>query len=265
MRHESYSSHGAQKYQPKGYRFTEDHYHPFQMIYVSWGELVFQADGTARTLGPGQLMLLRQGSAFQLSSPRVSYRGVSFHATGDVPSAFRGCAEALHATAEIRTIAQQMERQFDQPCPEAALVLDGLGRSLTWEAIRILGGATDSSAGQSGAGYAHTARQVLDATLCSARSAREALRSLPLSYRQISRHFVDTFGLTPKQYQLQARNEEAKRLLRETNLSITTIAMELGYCSSQHFATQFLKHIGQLPSGYRNRIKQESLWQNPVA
>ncbi|MBN1942774.1 MAG: helix-turn-helix transcriptional regulator [Phycisphaerae bacterium] len=73
----------------------------------------------------------------------------------------------------------------------------------------------------------------------------------------LPRHFVEAFGLSPKQYQLKARINEASRLLRETRLGVTAIAMELGYCSSQHFATQFLAQTGQTPSDYRKTLRRE--------
>jgi AraC-like DNA-binding protein len=256
MRHSNYNATGGQKYQPKGYRFVTDRYTLFQLIYVSTGELVFKAYGESRTLGPGELVLLREGSAFVLSCPSKPYRGVSFHATGALPSAFFGRAEALRASAEIRTLAQLMEQQFSEPGPESSLVLEGLARAMTWQAIRISGRTfTSSLPGRSGREHADAARQVLDATLYTARSARDVLASLPLSYRQLSRHFVEAFGLSPKQYQLHARINEARRLLRETRLGVTAVAMELGYCSSQHFATQFLAQTGLTPSEFRETAR----------
>lgn len=254
MRHNEYQAFGAQKYQPKGYRFVTGRYDLFQLIYVGFGELVFKAYGDTHTLGPGRLVLLRKGSAFQLSCPNTSYRGVSYQATGKIPVVLQGRAETLRATAEIRTLAQLMELQLSHPCPEALEVLKGLARAMTWEAIRVSGKRSASTEpGRTGWEHAQAARHVLDATLYSTHSAREALSSLPLSYRQLSRHFVEAFEQSPKQYQLRARLEEAKRLLRETRLSVTAIAMELGYCSSQHFATQFLEHVQISPSTYRRQ------------
>lgn len=256
MGHISYSAYGGQKYQPKGYRFVTNRYALFQLIYVSTGELLFYAYGETTSLGPGQLVLLREGSAFTLSCPKQSYRGVSFHATGALPSAFFGRAETLFASAEIRTLAQLMELQFRAPGPESTLVLEGLARAMAWEAIRIRGQApTSPIPGRTAREHADAARQVLDATLYTARPAREVLASLPLSYRQLSRYFVEAFGLSPKQYQLRARVNEARRLLRETRLGVTAVAMELGYCSSQHFATQFLAQTGLTPSEFREKTR----------
>jgi AraC-like DNA-binding protein len=44
---------------------------------------------------------------------------------------------------------------------------------------------------------------------------------------------------------------EARKLLVETSLPVSTIAAELGFPSSQHFATRFRKLTGQSPSALR--------------
>jgi len=251
MGHNEQSSFGGAKYQPVGYRFETKKYDVFQVIYVSWGSLIFQSPLRNATLGPSGVALLRNQSIFTLSCRRVAYRGVSFNAKGDFPAEFIGPAEALRASAEIQTLAKLMERQLTQPSRESVRLLEGLGRAMAWEAIRISEHGVSRSAGRSEEDWAEIARQAMDVTLYSARTAREALASVDLSYRQICRHFHRAFGCSPKQYQIRARLDEACRLLRETHLPVTDIAMELGFCTSQHFATQFLAHTQKTPSVYR--------------
>ena len=47
------------------------------------------------------------------------------------------------------------------------------------------------------------------------------------------------------------RIDEARRLLTETRMDITSIAIELGFSSSQHFASRFKNLTGRTPSDYR--------------
>lgn len=251
MRHIDIFSFGGEKYQPVGYRFETQKYDIFQVIYVSLGSLIFQTPEQNVTLGPGGVALLRNQSAFTLSCRRASYRGVSFNAKGKYPSEFIGPAEALQASAEIQTLAKLMDRQLHQPTRESVRLLEGLGRAMAWETIRISEYNATRTNSRTEEDWADIARQAMDATLYSARSAREALSSVNLSYRQICRHVQRAMGCSPKQYQIRARLEEACRLLRETHLPVTDIAMELGFCTNQHFATQFLAHTGKSPSAYR--------------
>ena len=240
-----------QKLQPTCYRFRSEEYDLFQVIYVCYGELVFLADNEQSVIGPGGLVILRQGSAFELSCPRIGYRGVAFHAIGDLPAAFRGEAEALRANIEIRTLAQLMEKQLASPGHEFALEFEGLARALAWEAIRLSEKMKNLPGGKTAGQWGKAAREAIDASLYTPAAVREILQSLPLSYRQISRYFSRAVGGSPKEYQLEAKIREAKHLLRNTKLSITTIALELGFASSQHFATQFRCFTRMMPSTYR--------------
>ncbi|QPK43583.1 helix-turn-helix transcriptional regulator [Streptomyces gardneri] len=49
--------------------------------------------------------------------------------------------------------------------------------------------------------------------------------------------------------------ERARLLLAETDLAITVIAMDLGYSSSQHFATAFRRETDTTPSRYRSAVR----------
>jgi AraC-like DNA-binding protein len=68
-------------------------------------------------------------------------------------------------------------------------------------------------------------------------------------------HFIEVFraefGETPKQYLLRQRIEEAARRLRDTDQSITQIALDLSFSSSQHFARAFRQFKGQSARDFR--------------
>ncbi len=68
-------------------------------------------------------------------------------------------------------------------------------------------------------------------------------------------YFHDLFqrevGHTPAQFHLRLRISAAKRALVYTNGTITTIAMTLGFSSSQYFSTAFRKVVGLTPTEYR--------------
>jgi AraC-like DNA-binding protein/mannose-6-phosphate isomerase-like protein (cupin superfamily) len=69
--------------------------------------------------------------------------------------------------------------------------------------------------------------------------------------------FRAAFGLTPMRKLLLLRLEEAKRQLQETDKTITDIALELGFASSQHFARCFRAEFGLSASQWR-RTRERS-------
>ncbi|GAA1939130.1 helix-turn-helix domain-containing protein [Kitasatospora viridis] len=72
-------------------------------------------------------------------------------------------------------------------------------------------------------------------------------------------HFAELFrvetGETPARYRTRLRTERARLLLAETDLTVTAIAVDLGYSSSQHFATAFRRETGETPSRHRRRVR----------
>ncbi len=64
------------------------------------------------------------------------------------------------------------------------------------------------------------------------------------------RIFKETFGTTPKQFILNARIEEAKRLLIEGISSISSISSACGFSSVYHFSRAFKAETGYTPTEY---------------
>ncbi len=73
--------------------------------------------------------------------------------------------------------------------------------------------------------------------------------------------FKQETGLPPGEYVLRAKIGEACNRLQSSRSDITQIALELGFSSSQHFATVFKQFIGHTPSAYR--AQSSSFRKNP--
>jgi AraC-like DNA-binding protein len=58
-------------------------------------------------------------------------------------------------------------------------------------------------------------------------------------------------GFTPINYLINIRIAEAIKLLRKPDISLTDIALDTGFYSSQHFSTTFKKLTGYTPSEFR--------------
>lgn len=246
-------SNAGRKAQPPHYRFHTDAYEQFQVIHVNQGELYFKDATGCVLLKPGSLALLREGSAFTLWTEAVGYAGVFLIAMGHEHPGLRGPSSAFQGSSATRHLAGLLASEAAAPGPETRTLLLHLGWALTWLAIRMDDRLRQSRGPDAGAQMAEAARQALEASIYTGQSARKVLSSLGLSYRQLSRYFQANVGASPKQYQLKARLVEAERLLQNTRHSITEIAFELGYSSSQHFATHFTAHAGCSPTVFRCR------------
>ena len=74
------------------------------------------------------------------------------------------------------------------------------------------------------------------------------------SAASFSRDFKRQFGMTPGRWLIEARLEKARQLLLDTGLSVTEIALEVGYENSSHFIKAFKDKYGQTPKKARARI-----------
>ncbi|MFD0620237.1 helix-turn-helix domain-containing protein [Paenibacillus sp. GCM10027629] len=103
----------------------------------------------------------------------------------------------------------------------------------------------------------HTYTQQLKERLLQNPSARYAIGQLAgemgLSESHFYRVFRETNGQSPTAYMERVRMDYACQLLKESKMSITDVAMELGFKTSQHFATVFKKMIGLTPMAWRKQ------------
>jgi transcriptional regulator GlxA family with amidase domain len=78
---------------------------------------------------------------------------------------------------------------------------------------------------------------------------------LGLSTRRLERLFGGAFGMPPKRYYDLIRLHRARKLLVETDLPITEVALRCGYLSPTQFSARFHKSFGLSP----RRQRQEGL------
>ena len=62
--------------------------------------------------------------------------------------------------------------------------------------------------------------------------------------------FLNSFGVSPKEYMIQKRIDYAKNLLKSGDFSISEIATLCGYAEPCHFSREFSKRVGIPPSQY---------------
>jgi len=79
----------------------------------------------------------------------------------------------------------------------------------------------------------------------------ELASMIAVSRRQLERLFHDYLGTTPSRYYLHLRFEQARRLLRRSDRSVTEIANTAGFAAASHFSTRYRDLFGCSPSAER--------------
>ena len=96
---------------------------------------------------------------------------------------------------------------------------------------------------------------LLDANIRSELGIQELLQTLGFSYAHLCRSFRSAFGLTPVEYRNASRIEQAKTLLRDTNLTIAEIAYRVGFQDAGYFSRQFRRLNNLKPRDARGGLK----------
>lgn len=83
----------------------------------------------------------------------------------------------------------------------------------------------------------------------------DAARLVGIHRSHLFASFRKKFGVSPQQYLQKIRLTKGTSLLRETALSVTEIALSLGYPELYSFTRSFTKYYGMSPSSYRGRME----------
>ena len=84
-------------------------------------------------------------------------------------------------------------------------------------------------------------------------TAEKIAEELFLSRPYLSRKFKEETGESQMDFILKEKTEEAKRLLRYSDKSLTAIGSYLGFSSASHFSRVFKTYVGSTPSEYREK------------
>ena len=116
----------------------------------------------------------------------------------------------------------------------------------------------ENNSGQESSGFIpHEITRVVEAIKkCPEKqwTLRELAAQVKMPPKSFNSYFNIASGLTLKKYIITLRVEKAKSILSQNHkASITELAFDLGFFSSQHFSTIFKQYTGYSPSAFRKK------------
>ena len=100
---------------------------------------------------------------------------------------------------------------------------------------------------------------ILDTEYAKDISLRSLTHRLSISQTQLSADFRREIGMSIKQYLIELRIRNAKKLLLSTDLPVNNIAEKVGFMDSRNFSKSFKKHTGLSPREYRRTMGNDEL------
>ena len=254
--------------------FTEMHTE-HSVSYVRKGSFGYRCCGRVFELVTGSVLVGRPGDEYVCTHEHhdggdecLSFRlgPALVDALGERSNAWR--SGALQPLPELMVLGELAQGAADG---SNDIGLDEAGLWFAYCFVELVGGRGGHET-KAGAMRGVDRRRAVEAALwIEAHSAEpieldDAAHESGLSAFHFLRLFTKVLGVTPHQYLLRSRLRQAARLLADESLSITGIALDVGFNDLSNFVRTFHRAAGVSPSGFRATARGErKIFQDRLA
>ena len=238
----------------------------YQIIYISEGRGVFESESTNKRsrVGAGSVLLL---------FPGIWHRYAPDEKTGWAEHWIEcngGCFDRAKETGHIAPERAVLRVGF---VPDLLLCYDrchGLAQHLSAGSqallstmgIHILSLVLEAnrlrrSTPVHGDDFVQSAQRLIMEKYQERMRMQDVATALRVGYSRFRQAFKSRTGLSPKQYQLQARIQKAQDLLLNTPMSVKEISLVLGFDSPYHLSRQFKHQVGLAPRHWRQARRRK--------
>ncbi|WP_461242723.1 helix-turn-helix domain-containing protein [Secundilactobacillus muriivasis] len=248
------------------------HLEYFVFAFVRQGQLMMVQDGGEQQVNAGEVFIMMPGHhkyVWWAKSGKVALDWIYGYVAGDwhvqaglTPAKNSMKSLILHPPVPVQTLFLMQRRALKEPDAIYKLVDQLVSKEYNCQSKQFF-----------------ESQQLfiqLLAKLQAQDNAQNELTQLSLSIQQyLKKHFRDkitattlsnhfdqranylvrvlrqTIGLSPAEFLMQYRMEEAARMLLNTSASIADVAVEVGFQNIYYFSTSFKKYTGLSPSRYR--------------
>ena len=228
---------------------------------------LYDADGgisfieeRAHPVKRGMLLLVKPSQKRRSSFP-VRCRYIRIYPQATIPKELTELLDALpecvylEAEQEIEALLRQFEKLgriwlHTTPSPDP-LMLNALFYGILYQCKELSASTESAKASTAHSKIAMEVRSYLDLHFhesCSLRILSQTIHASPNHIRTV---FQAEYGISPYEYVLQKRIEQAKILIAEQRTSFTDIAIQLGFCSQSHFNKLFKARVHFTPKEYQ--------------
>lgn len=262
-------------------RFSEaipltDHRHEqaYEFVYMDGGQAVWDIGGESITTHAGQMLMTRPDEWHRARIHFIEPCSIWWVIVRD-PEQCRQwlllrssdkdkVSRAMHALDRVTVVETRVRDNFRQ----LRYLLEGRGGDeyrIRHLLLDIVLGVIYPSVHRSTSLLEQSVRTLMEQIArdpAKRRTVPELAADLNVSESHLFRVFRDIAGEAPATFVERTRIERARRLLIDSDQSITSLSMDLGFKTSQHFATVFKRYTGVSPRSWRRRIDQEGGGRN---
>lgn len=219
------------------------------------GELIYRCDnGPESLIGPGEVQVIPVNSNYSFRIRRPGrYHKLVLEVKGHLLSAW---SEALRLNlplglrppssakleAKIRDMGALLRGGREADIPTLLSKLHGFLVELSLIARAAPKGEQSLLA---------RAKSMLESNSAGKLDIPSLAEELGICHSTLNKLFRELAGVSPQQYRIRCRMEEAKSLLGNTSLPVKEVAFRLGYVNQLYFSNDFKKNCGMSPKAHR--------------
>jgi len=164
-----------------------------------------------------------------------------------IPRDFGPLHDAYQEHAAARDICKRLWRAAGTASFGRDGQIDNLAETLL---VTLSGGGHEDRRDTRGLSWLERSRVVARASYADPDVSALA-EAIAMPVRTFRRRFQATFGLSPQRWLAARRIDEATRLLGNRRLSLSEIALDLGFANQAHFTAAFRQTTGKSPGRWR--------------
>lgn len=241
------------------------HTHPFtELFYVTKGKGQYQIEHTYYSVEAGDLLLLRSNVAHaevSLAANPMECIVLGFSAANALPDLLTpNVFRVLHLDSsanQIQSYLSLMLQEVTKRRPRYAEVCQHLFEALLIQLIRefspiLLPIDKDAPLSKK----AKQIKEFIEKHYLENITLESLAQQAQVSKYYLAHTFEQYYKISPMQYVQSLRLNEAKTLLRTTNIPTRRIASIVGYSTHGYFNQRFVKFEGMTPTEYRNMMQE---------
>lgn len=252
------------------------HLHPnaYELFYLERGETDWWVENEVVTLKANHVYVNKPGEKHGSVGPSLkpcSYYWIQLvfapgkRLPGVSPAQSRAWEKELAAlnprsfpgNPELRDYFERMFVECQHPQADSVIIARSILHLLLGTLLRLNREQKQGATPRPCTSYAiRNALKWIDDNLTEPIPIEKLARVAKLGVSRFRERFFDEVGFSPNDYLVRRRIDEAKKKLEKSSVSIIEIAHEVGFSSSQYFATVFKRMEGVSPGDFRARLDQ---------
>ncbi len=174
----------------------------------------------------------------------------------------QGTTEAFRMNRELHTLVRSLPKDFAAVQPSDVATVTTLRISICSILLECAKVISQRRAFEHGFTVQNAIRFMKE-NLSQPAKIEQIARSVHCSRTKLFADFKESTGMTPVDYWQRLRIEYAQQLLADSQMSITNIAFNCGFSTSQYFSSVFRKYSGYSPREYRQLNNTRSAIDDP--